>query len=87
MVTEDKLLDWSMAENMAYATLLNQNCNVRLSGQDSGRGTFAQRHAIITAEDNTKFVPLNHLSKDQATFEVYNSFLSEYVFRGYECKT
>ena len=84
MVTEDKLLDWAMAENMAYATLLNQNCNVRLSGQDSGRGTFAQRHAIITAEDNTKYVPLNHLSKDQAKFEVYNSFLSEYGVLGFE---
>ncbi|MDC0229544.1 2-oxoglutarate dehydrogenase E1 component, partial [Deltaproteobacteria bacterium] len=84
MVTEDKLLDWAMAENMAFATLLSQNCNVRLSGQDSGRGTFAQRHAIITAEDSTKYVPLNHLSEDQATFEVYNSFLSEYGVLGFE---
>ncbi len=84
MVTEDKLLDWAMAEKMAYATLLSQNCNVRLSGQDSGRGTFAQRHAIITAEDNTKYIPLNHLSEDQATFEVYNSFLSEYGVLGFE---
>ena len=84
MVTEDKLLDWAMAENMAYATLLSQNCNVRLSGQDSGRGTFAQRHAIITAEDNTKYVPLNHLSENQTTFEVYNSFLSEYGVLGFE---
>jgi 2-oxoglutarate dehydrogenase E1 component len=69
---------------MAYATLLSQNCNLRLSGQDSGRGTFAQRHAIITAEDNTKYIPLNHLSEDQATFEVYNSFLSEYGVLGFE---
>jgi len=84
MVTEDKLLDWAMAEKMAYATLLSQNCDVRLSGQDSGRGTFAQRHAIITAEDNTKYIPLNHLSEDQATFEVYNSFLSEYGVLGFE---
>ena len=84
MVTDYKQLDWAMAENMAYATLLTQSCNVRLSGQDSGRGTFAQRHAIITAEDNTKYIPLNHLSDDQATFEVYNSFLSEYGVLGFE---
>ncbi len=84
MVTEEKQLDWAMAETMAYATLLNDNCTVRLSGQDSGRGTFAQRHAIITAEDNTKYVPLNHLSEDQAQFEVYNSFLSEYGVLGFE---
>ncbi len=84
MVTEAKSLDWAMAENMAYATLLSQNCNIRLSGQDSGRGTFSQRHAIITSEDNTKYVPLNHLSEDQAKFEVYNSFLSEYGVLGFE---
>ena len=84
MVTEEKQLDWAMAETMAYVTLLSENCAVRLSGQDSGRGTFAHRHAIIKAEDNTKYIPLNHLSEDQAPFEVYNSFLSEYGVLGFE---
>ena len=64
--------------------MLSENCAVRLSGQDSGRGTFAHRHAIIKAEDNTKYIPLNHLSEDQAPFEVYNSFLSEYGVLGFE---
>jgi len=84
MVTEKKQLDWGMAETMAFATLVTEGTPVRLSGQDSGRGTFAHRHAIITSEDNTKHVPLNYLFKDQAPFEVYNSFLSEYGVLGFE---
>ena len=84
MVVEHKKLDWGMAETMAYAVLVTNGTQVRLSGQDSGRGTFAHRHAIITAEDNTKHVPLNHLSEEQAPFEVYNSFLSEYGVLGFE---
>jgi 2-oxoglutarate dehydrogenase E1 component len=84
MVAEDKQLDWGMAETMAYAVLVTNGTPVRLSGQDSGRGTFAHRHAIITAEDNTKHVPLNHIFDGQAPFEVYNSFLSEYGVLGFE---
>jgi 2-oxoglutarate dehydrogenase E1 component len=84
MVVEHKKLDWGMAETMAYAVLVTNGTQVRLSGQDSGRGTFAHRHAIITAEDNTKHVPLNYLSAEQAPFEVYNSFLSEYGVLGFE---
>jgi 2-oxoglutarate dehydrogenase E1 component len=84
MVLEHKQLDWGMAETMAYAVLVTNGTQVRLSGQDSGRGTFAHRHAIITAEDNTKHVPLNHIFAEQAPFEVYNSFLSEYGVLGFE---
>ncbi|MBT5795119.1 2-oxoglutarate dehydrogenase E1 component [bacterium] len=84
MVAEDKMLDWGMAETMAYAVLVTDGTPVRLSGQDSGRGTFAHRHAIITAEDNTKHVPLNHIYAEQAPFKVYNSFLSEYGVLGFE---
>ncbi|MBC8259484.1 MAG: 2-oxoglutarate dehydrogenase E1 component [SAR324 cluster bacterium] len=84
MVSEKKLLDWGMAETMAFATMVSEGTSIRLSGQDSGRGTFAHRHAVITAEDNTKHIPLNHLSKKQARFEVYNSFLSEYGVLGFE---
>ena len=84
MVAEDKKLDWGMAETMAFAVLVTNCTPVRLSGQDSGRGTFAHRHAIITAEDNTKHIPLNHISDGQAPFEVYNSFLSEYGVLGFE---
>ncbi|HIB94587.1 MAG TPA: 2-oxoglutarate dehydrogenase E1 component [Deltaproteobacteria bacterium] len=84
MVAEDKKLDWGMAETMAFAVLVTNGTPVRLSGQDSGRGTFAHRHAIITAEDNTKHIPLNHISDGQAPFEVYNSFLSEYGVLGFE---
>ena len=84
MVTEKKLLDWGMAETMSFAVLVSDGTRVRLSGQDSGRGTFAHRHAIITSEDNTKHVPLNYLYKDQAPFEIYNSFLSEYGVLGFE---
>jgi len=84
MVTHKKLLDWGMAETMSFAVLVSKGTRVRLSGQDSGRGTFAHRHAIITSEDNTKHVPLNHLYNDQAPFEIYNSFLSEYGVLGFE---
>ena len=84
MLAEDKNLDWGMAETMAFAVLVTNGTPVRLSGQDSGRGTFAHRHAIITAEDNTKHIPLNHISDGQAPFEVYNSFLSEYGVLGFE---
>ena len=81
---EDKI-DWAMAELLAYGTLVNENFNVRISGQDVERGTFSHRHAIVKTEQTEKeFVPLNNISKTQGSFEIYNSLLSEYGVMGYE---
>ncbi len=84
MVKEDKL-DWAMGELLAYASLLNEGTPVRLSGQDSVRGTFAHRHAGLTIQDTEdQYYPLKNLSDKQAQFDVYNSSLSEYGVMGFE---
>lgn len=84
MITENNL-DWAMAELLAYATLVEEGHPVRLSGQDSERGTFAHRHAAFTVEDvDEKYIPLKHVSENQAPFNVYNSLLSEYSVLGFE---
>jgi 2-oxoglutarate dehydrogenase E1 component len=82
-------LDWGMAENLAYATLLTEGCPVRLSGQDSGRGTFFHRHAELHDQNRVNwqaglYVPLSNLEKDQADFVVINSILSEEAVLGFE---
>jgi len=78
-------IDWGLAEQLAYATLLNEGSNVRVCGQDVERGTFSHRHAVVTFEDTSeKFYPLNHIRKGQAKFEIYNSLLSEYAVLGFE---
>ncbi|MFN8509554.1 MAG: 2-oxoglutarate dehydrogenase E1 component [Deinococcaceae bacterium] len=83
-------LNWGMAENLAYATLLSQGYRVRLCGQDSGRGTFVHRHAVWHDQGPSKFpegtcyIPLNHLSENQAPFEVIDSTLSEEAVLAYE---
>jgi 2-oxoglutarate dehydrogenase E1 component len=78
-------LDWAMGELLAYATLLNEGIPVRLSGQDSQRGTFSHRHSVLTIEDSEeRYVPLKNISKSQAAFEVYNSPLSEYGVLGFD---
>ena len=84
MVLEKQMLDWGAGETMAFGTLLEEYRPVRISGQDSGRGTFAHRHAIVTTEEDSKYIPLNHLSDKQAPFSVYNSLLSEYGVLGFE---
>ncbi len=77
--------DYGMAEAVAFASLLKRGTPVRLSGQDSERGTFNQRHSVlIDTVDETPFVPLSHISEDQAQFEVYNSALSEAGVLGFE---
>ena len=82
---EEKVMDWAFAEYLAYAALLVENVSVRISGQDSGRGTFSHRHAILMDEqDETLYLPLCHLKEGQASFEVYNSSLSEYGVLGFE---
>ncbi|MEI6695605.1 MAG: 2-oxoglutarate dehydrogenase E1 component [Bacteroidota bacterium] len=78
-------LDWAMGELLTYGSLLEEGFPVRFSGQDVGRGTFSHRHAVLTIEDSDeKYIPLNHLSSQQAKFEIYNSLLSEYGVLGFE---
>ena len=82
-------LDWGMAENLAYATLLTEGHPVRLCGQDSQRGTFFHRHATWHDQNRTvwhegAYTPLQHLSADQASFTVIDSYLSEEAVLGFE---
>ena len=78
-------IDWGYAETMAYASLVTEGWPVRLSGQDSGRGTFFHRHAVLYNQKNGEaWVPLRHLSEDQANFLVINSLLSEEAVLAFE---
>ncbi|MBI4969698.1 MAG: 2-oxoglutarate dehydrogenase E1 component [Rhodospirillales bacterium] len=78
-------IDWATAEALAFGTLLAEGTPVRLSGQDCGRGTFSQRHAVLTDQtDERRHVMLNHLAPDQARFEVIDSPLSEAGVLGFE---
>jgi 2-oxoglutarate dehydrogenase E1 component len=78
-------LDWAMAELLAYSTLLAEGYPVRLSGQDSIRGTFAHRHAEHVIEDSDKkYSPLKYITNNQASFNVFNSPLNEYGVLGFE---
>jgi 2-oxoglutarate dehydrogenase E1 component len=82
---EDKPIDWSTAESLAFGTLLTEGFSVRLSGQDSGRGTFSQRHAVLRNQDNhERYVPLNNISKGQKNFEIIDTLLSEFAVLGFE---
>ena len=84
-VEEGNGIDWSNAEALAFASLLVENMPVRLSGQDVGRGTFSQRHCVLTnRETEEQYIPLNHLSQQQAPFYVYNSMLSEIAVLSFE---
>jgi 2-oxoglutarate dehydrogenase E1 component len=78
-------IDWSTAEALAFGSLLEEGYPVRLVGQDSGRGTFSQRHSVLrNQKDNSRYVPLNNISKNQKQFEVVDSFLSELAVLGFE---
>ena len=78
-------IDWSTAEHLAFGSLLLEGYPVRLSGQDSGRGTFSQRHAVFVDQaTEARHIPLAHLSPDQARFEVIDSPLSEASVMGFE---
>jgi len=78
-------IDWATAESLAFASLLDEGYNIRLSGQDSVRGTFSQRHSGITDQTTEKrYFPLNHLRDGQAHFEVIDSALSEEAVLGFE---
>ncbi|MGH7268093.1 MAG: multifunctional oxoglutarate decarboxylase/oxoglutarate dehydrogenase thiamine pyrophosphate-binding subunit/dihydrolipoyllysine-residue succinyltransferase subunit, partial [Candidatus Rokuibacteriota bacterium] len=78
-------IDWSTAEALAFATLAVEGHRVRLSGQDTARGTFSHRHAVLhDVADGRTYMPLGHLATDQASVEVYNSPLSEVGVLGFE---
>jgi 2-oxoglutarate dehydrogenase E1 component len=78
-------IDWSTAEALAFGSLLDEGYPVRLSGQDSTRGTFSQRHAVFVDQENeTRYVPLAHVGEGQAEFEAIDSLLSEEAVVGFE---
>jgi len=78
-------MDWATAETFAFGSLVLERTPVRLSGQDSGRGTFSQRHLeLYDSETGDRYVPLKHLSPNQARFDVFDSALSEYAVMGFE---
>ncbi|MFP3860220.1 MAG: 2-oxoglutarate dehydrogenase E1 component [Bacteroidales bacterium] len=84
MITENSL-DWGMVELLAYGSLADEGIPVRLSGQDSVRGTFSHRHGAFTIKDSDeKYFPLQHINKKQAAVDMYNSPLSEYGVLGFE---
>jgi 2-oxoglutarate dehydrogenase E1 component len=85
MVETGEGIDWAMGEHLALGSLLNEGFPVRLSGQDSERGTFSQRHSVlIDQETERRWTPLKHVANDQAHFEVINSMLSEEAVLGFE---
>ncbi len=78
-------IDWGQAESLAFASLIVEGIPVRLTGQDTQRGTFAQRHLVLhDAQTGETFTPMQHVDGQQASFEVYNSPLSEYACMGFE---
>ena len=82
-------LDWGMGETLAYASLLDRDIGVRLTGEDVGRGTFSHRHAVLHDQNRDKwdggyYVPLQHLKPDQANFEIIDSVLTEQAVLGFE---
>lgn len=85
MAAGEIAMDWGFAENMAYATLLIEGYHVRLTGQDSGRGTFSHRHAILLGQSSgDTYIPLKHLGEKQGHVQIFNSLLSEAGVLGFE---
>ncbi|WP_226779357.1 2-oxoglutarate dehydrogenase E1 component [Oceaniglobus trochenteri] len=85
MLESGEGFDWATAEALAFGSLLLEGYPVRLSGQDSARGTFSQRHsALVNQNDEDRYYPLNHIREGQAQFEVIDSMLSEYAVLGFE---
>ncbi len=78
-------VDWAFAEALSFGTLLTEGISVRLSGQDSRRATFSQRHAVLYDQvTNEEYIPLNNIREGQARFFIYDSLLSEYAVTGFE---
>ncbi|MAM19757.1 MAG: 2-oxoglutarate dehydrogenase E1 component [Christiangramia sp.] len=85
MYFEDNKLDWSMAEHLAYGSLMQEGYNVRISGQDVERGTFSHRHAVLKVEDSEEEIILhNNIEDRKGDFFIYNSPLSEYGVVGFD---
>ena len=85
MIETGEGFDWATAEALAFASLLDEGHPVRLSGQDSERGTFSHRHSVLTDQQTeARYIPLNNLSEGQSRFEVINSMLSEEAVLGFE---
>jgi len=82
---KDMEVDWAFGEVLAFGTLLQESIPVRLSGQDSSRGTFSQRHLVLTdAESGEEMIPLNNVAPEKAMMEVHDSLLSEAAVLGFE---
>lgn len=85
MFYEDQKIDWGLAEALAFGTMLMEGTCIRMSGQDTRRGTFSHRHAVVyDQETNEEYVPLNHIREKQDHLHIYDSLLSEYAVCGFE---
>tara|TARA_R110002096_G_scaffold115365_2_gene249812 strand:- start:14693 stop:17473 length:2781 start_codon:yes stop_codon:yes gene_type:complete len=85
MVNETNSLDWGMAELLAYGSIIYEGNNVRISGEDTERGTFSHRHAVVKVEDSEeKIILLNNIKGREGRFAIYNSLLSEYGVLGFD---
>jgi 2-oxoglutarate dehydrogenase E1 component len=85
VIAEKGLVDWGMAEALSFASLLSSGVPIRITGQDTERGTFSHRHAVFhDPATNERYIPLQHLAEAKASFEIHNSPLSEYACVGFE---
>jgi len=84
-IEQNQPIDWATAEQLGFATILEDGISIRFTGQDAGRGTFSHRHAVVHSQtDQAVYEPLNNISEQQAVFEISDSNLSEYGVLGFE---